>query len=659
MKKILLIAFLSITALLFSRQSAQATHIIGGEMYYICNDGDEYTFKIIIYRDCEPNTLNNVYFEFGVPFDDPLPLTIYSEAFGVPVTYDVIDIVSFDSVFVEPNIEGLCIQTVPDVCVARAEYTVTAELPPNEGGYTLAVARCCRNESIKNVKNASEIGSTYFIDIPHETDGEPCNNSAPYFKNYPPIVICQGYELEFDHSAIDTDGDSLVYEMCKALVGGTPSDVLGVKPPFDTDEVEYVTGYSEFNPLGADMQLDPVTGLMTVTPTSAGKYVVTVCVSEYRDGELLSTNRRDFQFNVAQCEIVLAEAGAGEDVYVCKGDSYELDGQQIGGEEYYWSPGNLVDDSTNLEAIIENLQQDVTLSLNVFNNSVNCDDTDEITLKVVDEDIVIDVEPCIAIDGEKEFFTINFSISGGFGAIDPDAKYTVSGTIFDEDLEVLPFEIFSSNPVENLAIYDIMVVDAIGCSTFLNDTLKCEITVPVELISFEATIDEVFNANEVSWVTASEINTWKYTIDYAFNQDANFTTIYTAAAAGNSHEINSYLLLDKNHTQNGIHYYRLNQYDTDGQIKMSKTTALQRQGILTIDNISPNPATDFINISVNGYEDYTNGQITVYNVQGQVIENFNLQNNTLKVNVSDYQSGLYFVELRLNEERFMERFVKH
>ena len=58
--------------------------------------------------------------------------------------------------------------------------------------------------------------------------------------------------------------------------------------------------YGSARPLGGDplVTIDPQTGVISGTPIAVGQFVVGICVKEYRDGELLSTIQRDFQFNI-------------------------------------------------------------------------------------------------------------------------------------------------------------------------------------------------------------------------------------------------------------------------------------------------------------------------------------------------------------------------
>ena len=55
--------------------------------------------------------------------------------------------------------------------------------------------------------------------------------------------------------------------------------------------------------MGSGVTINPSTGMITGTAPAAGIYVVTVCVKEWRNGELLATQRKDLQIKVADCDV--------------------------------------------------------------------------------------------------------------------------------------------------------------------------------------------------------------------------------------------------------------------------------------------------------------------------------------------------------------------
>ena len=114
----------------------------------------------------------------------------------------------------------------------------------------------------------------------------------------------------FDHSATDIDGDSLVYEFCNPLLTNVPGFYINPPGAPDYPDLVFNPGYSFDYPINSDpaFDIDPETGLITGTPTLMGQFVVGICVKEYRDGVLLSTTNRDFQFNVTQCDVQVIAA---------------------------------------------------------------------------------------------------------------------------------------------------------------------------------------------------------------------------------------------------------------------------------------------------------------------------------------------------------------
>ncbi|RME07188.1 MAG: PKD domain-containing protein, partial [Bacteroidetes bacterium] len=82
-------------------------------------------------------------------------------------------------------------------------------------------------------------------------------------------------------------------------------------PPYE--EVEFVNPpFSPLNPMGGSptVSIDPVTGMLTGIPNLQGQFTVGVCIKEFRNGQLLSIVRRDFQFTVTECE-PLVDASMG------------------------------------------------------------------------------------------------------------------------------------------------------------------------------------------------------------------------------------------------------------------------------------------------------------------------------------------------------------
>ncbi len=71
--------------------------------------------------------------------------------------------------------------------------------------------------------------------------------------------------------------------------------------------------------------------------------------------------------------------------------------------------------------------------------------------------------------------------------------------------------------------------------------------------------------------------------------------------------------------------------------------------------IYPNPARDFIKLSA------VSGQLSavrVYNTLGMLVEEFEMQSNEIEINVSDYKSGLYFINISTdNGDTFTEKVV--
>lgn len=343
------IKILLISLLLLNFGSLKATHIIGGEIFYDCLGDGNFKITVRIYRDCLLGQ---------APFDDPLTVSIY-DAQGNLYT----NLALFNPIITNilPGSINPCYQGDAAVCVEEAFYTDNINLPFSAGGYTLVYQRCCRNNSILNIYDPGDTGATYTISIPPSAWTE-CN-SSPRYSQFPPIVLCINDPLIFDHSATDPDGDSLVYSFCDPFEGASadfPMPVPSAAPPFGF--ANFISPYSANYPLASNpaVAVNPITGQLTGEPIMLGQFVVAVCVSEYRNGVLLSVNKRDFQFNIVQCngssiaefEAPIVELDGG--IVPCNGLSVNFVNLSQNASFYQWDfgvPGITSDVSTLIDPV--------------------------------------------------------------------------------------------------------------------------------------------------------------------------------------------------------------------------------------------------------------------------------------------------------------------
>lgn len=331
--------------------SAQATHIVGGEVTYECLGGNYYRIRVDVYQDClagHPSAIKD---------DNPAYIAIYDMAkSSAPYISD--SIYMGTPLVVPVNFNNSCITNPPNTCLRKVSFIKEYVLPDNGAGYLIVYQRCCRNGSIYNIINPSEIGATYYCQVP-PVNTAPCNNSA-VFTNYPPQIICVNNPLVYDHGATDKDGDSLSYEFCNAYLGGSTADVKPLPPKATFNPVLYRSPFTATSPMGGNppLKINPTTGVITGTPNLLGRYVVTVCCTEWRNGKAINKITREFQFVVTNCsKAVIANIPQYSDefnTYIVKCDNYtvKFDNWSVGGFAYHWDfgvPGTDLDTSAEFE----------------------------------------------------------------------------------------------------------------------------------------------------------------------------------------------------------------------------------------------------------------------------------------------------------------------
>ncbi|MCF8461232.1 MAG: PKD domain-containing protein, partial [Flavobacteriales bacterium] len=292
MKKLLFVLILIVFGAI---KQASATHIVGGELVYRHLGGSQYAVTLIIYRDCLSGQ---------AAFDNPASIGVFRSNGTLVQTLSF----ALDSVVtLQSTINSSCVTAPNNVCTEAGYYTDIVTLPPVVGGYTLSYQRCCRNAVIQNIQTPGDVGATYVATIPG-SESSP-NNSSPYWNNLPPLYVCANLPWQFNHSAFDADGDSLVYSLCTPYQGASttaPQPSPPSTPPYLPILWEPPYGPSDMMGGTVPLTINPSTGQINATPNAQGTYVIGLCVREYRNGVLLGETARGIQVNVVNCQAPVA-----------------------------------------------------------------------------------------------------------------------------------------------------------------------------------------------------------------------------------------------------------------------------------------------------------------------------------------------------------------
>ena len=383
-------------------------HIVGGEATYklITSDGflggiATYEFKFTIYRDAESG---------GADFDATGFIGVFSKSGSTWKFVQRINTPIKNKSYIQ-NVEDPCVLTPSNILYEKGEYVFRIDLKIIDSPYQITYQRCCRTNFIINIISPEATGATYFVEISPEA--QLAKNNSPVFNSFPPAVLCAKTFFNIDHSALDVDGDSLTYEFFNPLAGGglNGSEVGsagnqylcdGVQPLPDNcvppyPIVNFKAPYSFTNPMQGNPQIriDPVTGMISGQPENLGQFVVGVRVKEYRNGILIGTIQRDFQFNVTACSpAVSARVGNSTElelklfkVYACGADTVlfinnSYDKQKINSVKWEFDIKGEIVSSDQWDAEIAFPEPGDYTGKLILNDKLVCSDSADIQIKI-------------------------------------------------------------------------------------------------------------------------------------------------------------------------------------------------------------------------------------------------------------------------------------
>lgn len=343
-----------------------ASHIVGGKITYRFLGSGNYEIKLTVYRDCSD----------PIDFDNPATLTIFDAGTNAIVYNHQILIFHRDTI--HPVNPDPCFIPPAGICVEQAYYLDTVNLPNNISGYTASYQRCCHNTSLLNILNPGFSGTTITANIP------PQNNNSANFQNFPPIYVCVNDTFNYSFASTDIDGDSLVYQMCSPLMGGTNFTIPNPASPPPYIPVTWSNTYTASQPLSTTngVNFNSSNGTIHFIPTIQGQYAVGICVLEYRNGNLLNTNRLEVQFNVVPCYLV---SSIPTSTNLCQGLTINFQNGSTNATTFHWDFGDntVISDTSNLTSPSYSYPSfgTYTVSLVAINSSYGtCRDT---TTKVI------------------------------------------------------------------------------------------------------------------------------------------------------------------------------------------------------------------------------------------------------------------------------------
>jgi gliding motility-associated-like protein len=330
-KKLLLIgAFVVVNTVLFAR------HIAGGELYYeylgagSFSNSSKYKITLRLFRDCNSSgpLLETEQVIVGIYQSNQRVNTLNLTLEG-PVSTLELNTAAFP-----------CLTGNVNVCYQVAFYSNTIELPITFEGYTLARMGCCRINDITNITGgANTVGNTFVTQIPGTQTLPTGFNNSPQFNVRDTALVCSGKLFALDFGATDADGDLLTYSFCDAFTA--PQNSNNAPPPMslNLNAVPYISPFSGTDPLSG-VTINNTSGQIRGIAPGIGQYIVSVCVTEWRNGKAIAEHRKDFILKVQDCDYL--EASLPDKIVQCNNFNVYFENESYSSSiiNYLWEFGD-------------------------------------------------------------------------------------------------------------------------------------------------------------------------------------------------------------------------------------------------------------------------------------------------------------------------------
>jgi gliding motility-associated-like protein len=339
MKKLLLIAVFHCFAIV-----SWANHLVGGELFYTykgtsAQNRPIYKVTLRFFRNMEANVPSIQY--------EPVYIGVYQNGTTLVNTITL----SFEHVdTIRSKIFPACVNNNLQTIYEIGYFSADLELPRGDLDYTLAWIRCCRTNSVVNMR-LNDGGITLTALIPGPTLARAKPNNSAVFPLRDTVLLCNNQEFSLEFGATDVDQDSLSYSFYPALHGASLFD----PSPQPNSTIAYESlpynepQFTANSPMGAGVKLDARTGQISGVAPPAGTYLVTVRVFEWRNGIVINQHSKDILMKVRDCSYSMAQL---KPEYLFCDSTITLTNEFQGGgtQSWFWDFGveGITTDTSNL-----------------------------------------------------------------------------------------------------------------------------------------------------------------------------------------------------------------------------------------------------------------------------------------------------------------------
>ncbi|MFN6093325.1 MAG: gliding motility-associated C-terminal domain-containing protein [Bacteroidota bacterium] len=283
--------------LILASNFAFSLHIAGGDLTTKYLGNNNFEVDLVLYRDCSNPQ--------GSPFDQDITIGIFNSDDNTLFDTIHLDLGSIQAL----SYSGPGCVAPPSVCMQAGTYKRIVQLPNRPLGYYLVWERCCRNTTVVNIQNPSQAGLAFYCSIPDPA----LQSSSPEFTVPPLPYVCAQSYFKLPFTAVDVDGDSLVYTFTSPLEGGhtssgtpnpfSPSGANQIPQPVPYTSCSWQPPYSLNGICGTTMPLviNRQTGLAEGQTDATGLYAMAVSVKEYRNGVQIGEIRREIEITAIPC----------------------------------------------------------------------------------------------------------------------------------------------------------------------------------------------------------------------------------------------------------------------------------------------------------------------------------------------------------------------